>query len=271
MKQRTLTALVMALVLIPILVIGNTYQIFNLLILVFIGLASYELSTVFQKGKSLPKWMTGFYIAASLVTGGLFYYSLSGVIPWNIFFISFLFIFFTQMFFLVFVKGYDSVEFGKGFVVIYYASLGFASIAFLRDLGITTVLYVLLIAMLTDTFAYLFGVKYGKHKIAPLISPKKSVEGSIAGFLFGGGLGTVFALFFPVLDIHFVWILIISFFISILGQIGDLVASKFKRDSGVKDYSNIFPGHGGVLDRFDSMIFVSLSFTLLYLVMSAAL
>ncbi|MGD9910493.1 MAG: phosphatidate cytidylyltransferase [Candidatus Izemoplasmatales bacterium] len=271
MKQRTLTAFVMALVLIPILIIGNTYQIFNLLILVLIGLASYELTTVFQKGKSLPTWLTGFYIAASLVTGTVFYYALTEVLPWNIFFISFLSIFFIQMFFLVFVKNYDSIEFGKGFVVIYYASLGFASISFLRDLGITTVLYVILIAIFTDTFAYLFGVKYGKHKIAPLISPKKSVEGSIAGFIFGGGIGTIFALFFPVLDLHFVWILIISFFISILGQIGDLVASKFKRDSDVKDYSALLPGHGGILDRFDSMIFVSLSFTLLYLVMSAAL
>jgi phosphatidate cytidylyltransferase len=123
--------------------------------------------------------------------------------------------------------------------------------------------YLYSIVLATDTFAYLIGTKFGKHKLCPEISPKKSVEGAIAGFVFGSlvGVGAVFL--FKIGNPHsfretmiiICGSLVVSMVISIAVQIGDLVASKIKRTYEIKDFGKIFPGHGGVLDRFDSLIF----------------
>jgi phosphatidate cytidylyltransferase len=114
---------------------------------------------------------------------------------------------------------------------------------------------------MTDTFAYFLGIRFGKHKLIPKVSPKKSIEGAISGLVFGGGFGIAYALVFDVFanfDLNIFWIVILSLALSIVSQSGDLIASKFKREVGIKDYSNIFPGHGGVLDRFDSTMFAAI-------------
>lgn len=126
--------------------------------------------------------------------------------------------------------------------------------------------YLFTIVATTDTVAYLIGSKFGKHKLAPEISPKKSVEGAVAGLIAGGVIGVVAIFAYQIINfsdtvsfgtkvviiaITFLLSLIISFCV----QVGDLVASKFKRSYNIKDYGRIFPGHGGVLDRFDSLIF----------------
>lgn len=107
-----------------------------------------------------------------------------------------------------------------------------------------------------DTAAYFGGRAFGKHKLAPVISPNKTIEGGIFGLIFGifsfvllGGL------LLPGLQPEYLWIS--GAVVGVLGQLGDLVESRFKRDAGVKDTSTILPGHGGFLDRFDSLIFVS--------------
>lgn len=136
--------------------------------------------------------------------------------------------------------------------------------------------YVFLIVTATDIFAYLIGRKAGKHKLCPEISPNKSVEGAIAGGLIGGALGTagafLFRLVFLVPDIGVgnnillvALVFVVSIIISVMGQFGDLIASKFKRTYEIKDYSNIFPGHGGVLDRFDSLMMAGATFYILIL------
>ncbi|MDO5713462.1 MAG: phosphatidate cytidylyltransferase [Tissierellia bacterium] len=111
---------------------------------------------------------------------------------------------------------------------------------------------VLLIAFSTDTFAYFIGSKFGKHKYVPKISPNKSLEGAIGGIV--GCLVTViiYSLYFH-LPYSIISILLIVF-ASICSQMGDLLASKIKRVSGIKDYGKLLPGHGGLMDRFDSII-----------------
>lgn len=110
-----------------------------------------------------------------------------------------------------------------------------------------------------DTLAYYFGRYLGKHKLIPKVSPKKTVEGAIGGLL-GSILGCtlygyIIARFGIVIPLyHYI---IIGLLGGIIGQCGDLVASSIKRHAGVKDYSNIIPGHGGILDRFDSILLVS--------------
>jgi len=121
---------------------------------------------------------------------------------------------------------------------------------------------ILIIIWSNDTFAYLIGKNFGKRKLFEKVSPKKTIEGFIGGMLFGTIAALIIAYTTSSLSM-FHWI-VLSIIISIFGTIGDLVASKFKREANIKDSSNLIPGHGGFLDRLDSLIFVS-SFVYLYL------
>ena len=154
--------------------------------------------------------------------------------------------------------------------------LGFAfSIEYLyvnHERGWKLFAYVYSIVCFTDIFAYIIGSKFGRHKLCPHISPKKSVEGAVFGGLIGAALGTIVACLcfmighdganYPIWKIILLifGIFVFSVIISIVSQLGDLVASKFKRTYDIKDFGNIMPGHGGVMDRFDSFI-LSGSFT----------
>lgn len=121
---------------------------------------------------------------------------------------------------------------------------------------------ILIIIWSNDTFAYLVGKNFGKRKLFEKVSPKKTIEGYIGGLVFGIIAAFIIAFTTPSLSI-FHWI-VLSIIISIFGTIGDLIASKFKREANIKDSSNLIPGHGGFLDRLDSLIFIS-SFVYLYL------
>lgn len=114
---------------------------------------------------------------------------------------------------------------------------------------------VFLAAFGTDIMAYFTGMAIGKHKLCPHLSPKKSIEGAVGGVIGSVILCVLFGHFF-VPDFK-VLCLIIGFFGSIVSQLGDLSASAFKRQMGIKDYGNLIPGHGGILDRFDSVLFTA--------------
>ncbi len=124
--------------------------------------------------------------------------------------------------------------------------------------GIILLWYVFFISWGTDVFAYFIGRKFGKHKFTE-ISPNKSIEGCIAG-LFGA---IIISMIYTVicnsvwnLNINYLYILGMAIFLSIVSQIGDLAASSIKRYCKIKDFSNLIPGHGGLLDRIDSVIFI---------------
>lgn len=124
-------------------------------------------------------------------------------------------------------------------------------------MGDMMVWFVFLFAFASDTGAYFVGVKFGRHKLAPVLSPKKSVEGSIGGLVASGIASAVFYCIYT----HNYYIVAAAVFFafgvvgSVFAQLGDLAASAVKREAGIKDYGSIFPGHGGVLDRFDSVLF----------------
>lgn len=123
-------------------------------------------------------------------------------------------------------------------------------------LGYTNLLWIVfLISWGTDTFAYLFGIIFGKHKLCPSISPKKTIEGALGGIFGSLILLNLFNYF--VLKNNIVFVTLSGIILSIVAQIGDLFASKIKREMGIKNFSNIIKGHGGFLDRFDSIIFVT--------------
>ena len=144
------------------------------------------------------------------------------------------------------------------------------------QLGYVGIVLIFTVAMMTDTFAYLVGCSLGKRKFIPEVSPKKSIAGVVGGFLgglVGVALAFVFFYFTKWFDILNTFSLcksitafaIIGFVGSYANQLGDLVASAYKRKAGIKDFSNIFPGHGGFMDRVDGMMFVSV---VIYIVLS---
>ena len=133
-------------------------------------------------------------------------------------------------------------------------------------MGIFYFIMVFNYALVSDIFAYFVGSAVGKHKLAPAISPKKTIEGAIGGIL-GALIMTVpICLVCELIyktDINLPALLIMSPFLSAFGMLGDLFASAIKRNYGIKDYGNIMPGHGGVLDRTDSVLLVAPTFALL--------
>lgn len=129
-----------------------------------------------------------------------------------------------------------------------------------ENVGKYVFVLVFIAAWITDTFAYFTGVFFGKHKLIPKVSPKKTVEGSVGGMIFCVIAFEIYGIilskitgFIP----NYAGLAIVGLALSVVSQLGDLLASAIKRSYGVKDYGVIFPGHGGVLDRFDSVMAVA--------------
>lgn len=171
---------------------------------------------------------------------------------------------------LAMLKGYAYTTFEDVAVSVFAGALvpfGFSVFIRLRDMfqieqfGIYLIFYGLICALATDSGAQLAGMAFGKHKMSPNISPKKTVEGAIGGLIFSLILNAVAIILYNRLadfkmDEFAVTVLLVACLpVSFLGMMGDLSASVLKRNFGVKDFGKIFPGHGGVMDRFDSSMF----------------
>ena len=151
----------------------------------------------------------------------------------------------------------------------FYALVGFDAMIVMRDYfsgGAYLLPLVFIGAWVTDTFAYFCGLLFGrggKHKLIPEISPKKTVEGSAGGIVFCAAAVTLYGFFIAksvpdVVSMTKLWIaLLLGILLSVVAQVGDLSMSLLKRHYGIKDFGKIFPGHGGMLDRFDSVLAVS--------------
>lgn len=176
------------------------------------------------------------------------------------------------------LKTHEKTKFEQLAITLYasiFVPYAFSSLVTVRDVYATyegvyskseavyLVFFVLLCSFLTDSFAYFVGRKFGKHKMAPVVSPKKSVEGAIGGLVLSSAFNVaVFAgvrewIFGGESAISFTFIIVMSVILSAISMLGDLSASLLKRNYGIKDFGKIMPGHGGVMDRFDSLIFVA--------------
>jgi phosphatidate cytidylyltransferase len=134
--------------------------------------------------------------------------------------------------------------------------LGVTDPALVYRAGGLTVISIFAMIWICDSAAFHFGKSLGKHRLFPRVSPNKTWEGAVAGFIFA--IGTAVAAKYLVLDfLPVVHAAVIGAIVGSVGQLGDLAESLLKRDAGVKDSSNLIPGHGGALDRFDSLLFVS--------------
>lgn len=174
-------------------------------------------------------------------------------------------------YFLIMLKNFKTIRFEQVAITV-LASLvvpyGFSLFGSLRDfygfgsqLGIYFIFYGLICALGTDVGAQLGGMAFGKHKMAPNISPKKTIEGAICGIITSFVLNFIAMLLYnrfadaPLDNAIVISLLVASPFVAFMGMMGDLTASVLKRNFDVKDFGKIFPGHGGVMDRFDSSLF----------------
>ncbi|QWB95827.1 phosphatidate cytidylyltransferase [Mycoplasmatota bacterium] len=307
MKKRFITSIFLVAILAPVFFIpfnlsSAFYFIFTIFMILFVVAAAYELIRMYETNKQFGKWPKLGIVALTLAT----FFSMSGISTSiiqaplavnDVLRITIPLITLILFSFLVLFRDFNGIDVGKALTVINYVGLGASAIVILRLLGIRFIFYLFIITMLTDIFAYLFGSKFGKHKMIPHISPKKSWEGAIAGTIIATIIGSLYALFYGKVFIagtpfgdffnsegyitlleNFssigdapIWvqafiIVPMTFFGSIFAQIGDLVASRLKRTYGIKDFGNLLPGHGGVLDRFDSTLFVAIFLTSVFLI-----
>lgn len=274
MRQRIITGTILAIVLGALIYFGEgkLELLFSGFCVLLSGFASYEFVKMSRHGKNI-RWFDYIPVVGSILfslASVMYLFSLASLnMIGNFYVYMFVFILIlilinTIMF--VSIKEYTRMDFGNQLFTVFYCSLGFIAFALLRKLGINLILYLLIVSMVTDVFAYFIGIKFGKHKLAPEISPKKSIEGSIGGLVFGATAATLFAYFTNLIDGSIFIIILLSLALSAIAQTGDLVASKFKREAGIKDYSNILPGHGGILDRFDSSMFAAI-FLMLFVIL----
>lgn len=158
---------------------------------------------------------------------------------------------------------YKTEEITAGFFGVFYVSVMLSYIYQTRMLtdGAYIVWLIFLSSWGCDTCAYATGMLFGKHKLAPRLSPKKSIEGAIGGIIGASILGGIYAAVFSskltAIDSQIIGYAIICGIGSVIAQIGDLAASAIKRNHNLKDYGKLIPGHGGILDRFDSVIFTA--------------
>lgn len=154
----------------------------------------------------------------------------------------------------VFFEGYDFVDAGFLSLSIQYIGVACLSAGQLRDSNIGLLVLVVVVVVATDTGAYIIGRLFGHHQLAPTLSPNKTVEGAIGGTLVATMISAVYLLF---IDSTYSYesLIFISMILSIAAQFGDLIESSLKRHFKIKDSGIILPGHGGILDRFDSILF----------------
>jgi len=258
MKTRIITAVVALLIFIPVLIFANTTLIevgnFNIR-LINLAFALLSLVGVYESAKCVGEVKTLSFFPIYLVS---FILPLLTYGDMGFYTPVFMFLLFYMLFVAV-IKN-KSVTSDKALVLLaltFYVTSSFGAMTVLYVTEIKFFPLIFIGAWVTDTFAYFSGYFFGKHKLIPAVSPKKTVEGAVGGSLVTTITFAIYA-YFMAKDIKTALIFaVIGLVTSVVSQFGDLAASLVKRCYGIKDYGNLFPGHGGVLDRFDSILAVS--------------
>ena len=266
MKQRIITAIVACAVLLPVLIFSSTPAL-PIGIALCAVLAVYEMLSCIGLKKALVIGAP-FYLCAAAAPF-LIRYLNDGALLENIFYAALSLCVLYLFAVIVFSHGkYPFEKVGGALMSMLYIILGFSAIIsiYKNEVGGEYVyLMVFLGAWITDTFAYFCGILFGrggKHKLIPDVSPKKTVEGSIGGIVFCVAFMVGFGALIAAITDYSANLLVFAIAglaASIVSQIGDLSMSVIKRTFGIKDYGKIFPGHGGIMDRFDSILAVSIA------------
>jgi len=248
MKQRIITGSIIAIVVLGTFIAGGLLR--QIVISAFILVGVYETYAI--KEKEWPKWL--FVILIGVVLGMTF------LIQNEYLLVTLLGI--IMFFYLISILNpwFSPTDLGYMVTMILLFTGTLKSILIVFDnYGIWMMVFILIGTYFTDTGAYFSGFYFGKTKLNERISPKKTIEGSIGGWLIGTTGGLIFALIM-VKNFDLLSLVTLAFVFPIVGQIGDLAFSDIKRHFKIKDFGSVFPAHGGVLDRIDSLIFNLLFF-----------
>lgn len=249
-KTRLLSGIVLVIIALLTIMSGGYVLLLTLLCVSLIGMRElYNAMGVHKSGMDLLE-LAG-YLGAVLYYGTVFLgfekYGMMAVI------LSLVLLMFVYVF--TYPK-YQAEQVMSAFFGLVYVAVMLSFILLTRNLenGHLLVWLIFFCSWGCDTCAYCVGVLIGKHKMAPVLSPKKSIEGAVGGVAGAAGLGAVYAaiIYAPVVEYA-----VICAVGALISMVGDLAASAIKRNRGIKDYGKLIPGHGGILDRFDSVIFTA--------------
>lgn len=266
--KRIFSGLILSIIATLVFVFANVY-VMDVVVTFFAILSIHEYMKCFKDSKKAKPIAWVSYTSCLLlpflhiIPSEYLIYAIALMIP-SIIFILFLHIIISNL--KTTVKDVAVTLFGIAYVVVFFA---FVSQIFGMNNGRVYIWYTALAAWGTDVFAYSIGRRFGKHKFSQ-ISPNKSIEGCVAGLIGAVILALLYTLLLNNVfnyTINYIIIAIISVVLSAISQVGDFSASSIKRYTGVKDFGNLIPGHGGILDRFDSFMFIApFAFFLLMLI-----
>lgn len=253
MRTRILVGVPLAILLLAVIFLDSIAL--TLLILVFGALAQIEMSKAMNKAGYTPTLWTGLTFFALLYPTNHFF-GTKGVL------LFFAILTGINMCWAVFQPKRSFMDIIMSEFILCYPALPFYFLFLIKTiephvLSVVAMCMALLIASLNDTLAYFFGSKFGKTKLAPELSPKKTIEGAVAGIVGSVIIGFIILMLLKgkhIPDIHWAHLLFGCLISSIFAVAGDLIASAVKRFCKIKDFGNIFPGHGGILDRLDSYL-----------------
>ncbi len=257
MIERTISGIVLGAVVLGLLWVGGFVPIvLNIAIYLVIALCMYEIYTALKhQGIIISPYVCIFYIV--LLPVAIQVAALKGILA--LFMITGMLALALQ----VFHADLTIINTAFTFFMLFYPCMMLSMIPLMLTFpggGRMAIFFTVLLACTTDAFALYAGMLFGKHKLSPTISPKKTVEGAIGGIIGGGIVGFAMGLIIHV-RYYFhvpVWqMVLLGLLGSVAGEIGDLAASIVKRSTGIKDFGKIFPGHGGMMDRMDSILFVA--------------
>ncbi len=258
MKQKVISGIIAIIILVALLIIGGTPLYIGIVLL---SLQAYRELINLKSFNSVPFLIKifGAIVTLLLVVSSVYNNSLIFGLSYKALAVLTLVCICPTLF----IKEYKIMDALMLFGGIIFISLGFSCLILTISYSRLMFTYLVLITIITDTFAMFFGMLIGKHKLIPRVSPNKTIEGSVYGSL----LATVIAVIFYanlIGNAKLYLIIPITLLLSIIGQIGDLIFSLIKRENEIKDFSNVIPGHGGVLDRLDSIILVVIAFVLFF-------